>query len=250
MITNAQKPANETPRKQHLNHDRPPVVLVPGSLCSNELFERVQLSQPVEVRTADICGYRSIEQMASAVLRTAPPRFVLVGLSLGGIVATEIWRQEPDRVLGLGLMDTNLAPPDAKQIKQRKLWAEMTLGNRFIEMVEEFHLPLMTLDRKRHDPAVRRMAHEVGPSSFLLQNEALCHRPDRRPILPTVTVPSIVACGVDDALCPVAFHEELQALMPNSELVVIHDAGHLSPLEQPHSVAAALDGLVARCASS
>ena len=58
--------------------------------------------------------------------------------------------------------------------------------------------------------------------------------------LGTLACPTLVLVGRQDALTPVAIHEEMAAAIPNAALVVVEQCGHLSPLEQPQAVTAAL----------
>lgn len=65
-------------------------------------------------------------------------------------------------------------------------------------------------------------------------------RPDNRPLLAAVAVPALVVCGRADGPTPPAVMAEMAAAMPRAAFVVIEDAGHLSPLEQPRAVSAVL----------
>jgi pimeloyl-ACP methyl ester carboxylesterase len=69
---------------------------------------------------------------------------------------------------------------------------------------------------------------------------AIMERPDGRADLARIGVPTLVLCGREDRSTPLALHEEIAALVPGAELVVIDRCGHLSTLEQPAMVAAAM----------
>jgi pimeloyl-ACP methyl ester carboxylesterase len=66
-------------------------------------------------------------------------------------------------------------------------------------------------------------------------------RPDNRPLLPSVRVPSLVLCGRDDQPTPPELSEEIAAGIADSRLVLLDCCGHVSPLEQPEAVTAALE---------
>ena len=58
--------------------------------------------------------------------------------------------------------------------------------------------------------------------------------------LSEIQCPTLVAGGRQDALCPVETHEEIASTVPNADLVVVEDCGHLSSMEQPQAVTAIL----------
>ena len=65
-------------------------------------------------------------------------------------------------------------------------------------------------------------------------------RQDSRPLLPAIVCPTLVLCGRQDALTPLAGHEEMARAIPGARLQVVDDCGHLSTLERPAQVSAAL----------
>jgi pimeloyl-ACP methyl ester carboxylesterase len=84
------------------------------------------------------------------------------------------------------------------------------------------------------------MAGAVGPEAFVRQEEAIIGRPDGRGNVSGIACPTLVLCGREDALTPVYLHEEMAGLIPGSRLHVIDECGHLSALERPEEVTAAL----------
>ncbi len=210
----------------------PPVVFLPGSLCDERLFahQTSALSGPSQVADLSLDG--SIEAMAERVLREAPAQFALAGLSLGGIVAAEVASSAPERVAGLALIDTNLDAPDEAQLNTRHRWADDVREGHFGRVVDEI-LPSMTVSLAELGPLITAMAAAIGPEGFLNQNDALLNRYDRRPIVSTLTCPTLIACGSEDKLCPPQLHADLAARAPQARLVVVEQAGHLSTIDQP-----------------
>ena len=108
-----------------------PLLLLPGSLCTDQLFHP-QLSffnGQREVVVADFSGCDSIESMAVKVLSEAPTEFALAGLSLGGIVALEMFRQAPNRIKKIALLDTipRAESPEGK-VMRRQQFISITQG--------------------------------------------------------------------------------------------------------------------------
>lgn len=209
-----------------------PVIFLPGSLCDERVFadQLREIDQPCEV--ADLTLDDSIAAMAIRVLRAAPPRFALVGLSMGGIVASEIARLAPERVLAMALLDTNLGVADDLQLRTRRRWASDVRSGRFAQVVEEL-VPALTISPEAHGPLIVEMATAVGPAGFLRQNEALLHRRDQLSIVSRFQGPILIACGSDDRLCSPRVHADLAARFAHARLLVVEQAGHLSSIDQP-----------------
>ena len=86
----------------------------------------------------------------------------------------------------------------------------------------------------------------LGPDVFRRQSLALRDRIDSTATLPTIDCPSLVLCGREDGICPVELHARMAAAMPRADLVVLAECGHLSTMEEPAAVAAALKRLLRR----
>ncbi len=186
-----------------------------------------------------------MSEMARAVLDAAPERFALAGLSMGGYVALEIMRAAPTRVARLALLDTSARADTPEQTDERRKLIKLSQSSRFYEVPCRL-LPNVVhpgrLDDERLSSLVFDMAHAVGPEAFVRQERAIIGRPDSREDLPNITCPALVLCGREDATTPLHLHEEMASLIPGSRLRVIEECGHLSTLERPERVTAALRG--------
>jgi pimeloyl-ACP methyl ester carboxylesterase len=222
-----------------------PLLMLPGLLLDERLYapQIVALADLAEPRVADLTGADSIAGMAEQVLGTAPERFALCGLSMGGYVALEIMRRAPERVLKLALLDTQARPdPDERRAGRREQIAKAE-GGHLDEVVGQL-LQLFIHPQRQTDgvltDAVRAMAAPVGVAGFRRQQTAIMNRPDSRPALAAIRCATLVLCGRQDVPTPVELHEELAAAVPDATLVVLPHCGHLSPLEQPAAVSAQL----------
>lgn len=90
------------------------------------------------------------------------------------------------------------------------------------------------------------MGVRVGAEAYARQIEAVLHRPDQRPVLSEITVPTLVITGASDAMIPVDTARAIAAAIPGSELKVIADCGHLPPIEKPSELAHLLRDLASR----
>jgi len=223
-----------------------PLVLIPGMMCDARLFgpQIGALSGQRSLMLAPITAHDTVEKLAADVLATAPPKFALAGLSMGGIVAMEILRQAPDRVNRIALLDTNhLAENDAVKVRRKPQMDKVADGGLEAVMRDEMKPNYLTdgPDRGQILDLCLDMALALGPDVFLRQSRALMTRPDQSDTLANARLPTLVLCGVEDALCPVGRHKAMHQLVPNSKLEVIEKAGHLPTLEQAEQTTAALN---------
>ncbi len=221
-----------------------PIVMIPGLRCDAYLYQAViaRLGQSIAPHIADISLDDTIGGIASRILAAAPPRFALVGLSMGGYVALEIMRQAPDRVSHLALLDTN-ARADSDERKQTRR-AEMALvAQGKSALVSRTALPGLLAPKNLGTPiaeAVHDMAMRVDDKAYYRQQEAIMSRIDSRPFLRNIAVPTLVGCGAEDKLIPLPLSEEMAEAIPDAKLVVFPEAGHVPTLENPGAVAAAM----------
>jgi pimeloyl-ACP methyl ester carboxylesterase len=228
-----------------------PLVLVPGLLCSARLYapQLLALWPLGSVTIADHRRDDSVEAVARRILDAAPPRFALAGLSYGGYIAFAIMRAAPDRVAKLALLDTQ-ARPDSEEAKagRRKLMAMAEEGklNDVVDMLTPRFLSAAHATDEALKQSVRDMARETGVDAFLKQQRAIMGRPDSRPLLVSIKCPTLVLVGDSDALTPPDLSREMAEAIPGARLAVVPECGHLSTIEQPDAVNAALAEWLAR----
>lgn len=225
--------------------DSLPTVLIPGLLCTPRLYaEQIpKVWRFGAVTVADHTRDDSMGGIARRILAEAPPRFALIGLSMGGYVAFEVERQAPDRVAKLALLDTTARPDAPEQTEQRKRQIEMARSGRF-DGIAQLLFPRFVAAARHGDRAlqavVRTMADDTGPEAFVRQQTAIMNRVDSRPGLAAIRCPTLVLVGADDVLTPPDRAAEMAAAIPGARQVVVPACGHLSPLEQPQAVTDAL----------
>jgi pimeloyl-ACP methyl ester carboxylesterase len=222
-----------------------PIVLVPGLNCSARLYaEQVPVLWGFgAVTIADHRRDDSVAAIAARILATAPPRFALVGLSMGGYIAFAMVRQAPERVAQLALLDTSARPDTPEQSERRRGLIALAEGGRFAELADLL-FPVFVHRNRQGDEAlralVRTMAEETGSQAFVRQQRAIMTRPDCRPLLASIRCPTLVLVGDGDELTPPALSEKIAAGIAGARLVRVPDCGHLSTLERPQAVNRAL----------
>ena len=224
---------------------RASLVLVPGLLNTGRVFAHLVdgLADVADCLTTEPWHHDSIGAMADAALAGAPPTFALGGFSMGGYVALEIVRRAPHRVERLALIDTQATPDSPESTARRQALLEQTRVGRF-HGIQRSLLPQFVHRRHINDPAITQpmldMAAEIGAEGFVREQRAIMGRPDNRPLLVGITVPTVVIVGRQDRVTPLPRSEEIAADIASSQLVVIEECGHMSPLEKPAEVTAAL----------
>ena len=228
------------------------VVLIPGMMLDGRMFaDQIEALQPAyAVDVADLSHGDSIAAMAENALAAAPPRFALVGLSLGGIVALEVFRQARERITHLALLDTtpHADLPERSALRLEQM-AAVERGD-LAHILKNSMKPLYLSRRHRAMPAllerILQMGLDLGPEVFRRQSSALRTRRSSFDLLRSIDCPALVLCGREDQLCSVQVHSDMAGEIPQADLVVLAQTGHLSPMEEPAGVTASLLRLLQR----
>jgi len=222
-----------------------PLILLPGMMCDARLYgpQFAAFSATRPILTMPINDHETVQGLAADILAQAPPKFALAGLSMGGIVAMEVMAQAPDRVTRLALLDTN-PKAELPEVAARREPQIVKVGKGNLRAVMRDEMKPNYLTDGPNMGAIldlcMAMAETLGPDVFVRQSRALQTRPDQQDTLRKVTVPTLILCGEDDALCPIHRHELMHDLIPGSTLTIIKGAGHLPTLEQPEKTNEAL----------
>jgi len=226
------------------------LVLVPGLLCDSTVWEQQAraLGAFTTIQITDHGKLDSLGNIAEALLERAPARFALAGHSMGGRVAFEVLRRAPERVIAVALMDTAYAPlspgrEGKAEALGRYALLEVARTRGMRALASEWVQKMVHPDRLRDAPLIESiltMMERKSPDIFAAQIKALLERPDAAPLLANIRCPALVLCGRQDAWSTLPRHEEMAELIPNSSLVVVEDCGHMSTMERPDAVTAAM----------
>jgi pimeloyl-ACP methyl ester carboxylesterase len=221
-----------------------PLILIPGLGSDFAVWQPTMtaLGVSAECTVGDTLSDDSLPGMAERILRQAPERFSLAGVSMGGMVALEIMRSAPERVLRLALLDTNPCADTPEQTSQRRSANAAALSSDNFEALAVGSLrylvhPAASVEVRN---ALVEMSVRVGAKAYARQNEAVMKRADQRQILPTIAVPTIVIVGAQDVMTPLALAEMIRDGIRDARLHIIPDCGHLPPIEKPDVVAGLL----------
>lgn len=174
---------------------------------------------------------------------------VVGGLSMGGYVALSLAARYPTRVRALILMDTRAGADTPEAAQGREATARTVLATDSAAPVVDAMLPRLfsklTLEQRpeRVEP-LKAIMDQTAPKGIAGALRGMASRPDRRGDLAKIAVPTLVLVGEEDILTPPAEAKAMAEAIPNAQLEVIPQAGHLAPYENPSAANAAILGFL------
>jgi pimeloyl-ACP methyl ester carboxylesterase len=213
-----------------------PLLMLPGTLCDERVFAAATAGLGRQRYTVAMVGEVSAPQMARRVLELAPPRFALVGFSLGAIVGLEVAAQAPERLERLALIGCNARAMPAERVAPRRASVGKAAAHgtaSYIADVWDLSVPAWRRDDAGLRAELEAMAAGTLLATFEEQIEISINRADRRGGLSAIAVPTLVACGAEDRVCPPELSREIADAIPGARLAIVERAGHYLTLDQP-----------------
>lgn len=230
----------------------PALVLLHGFLCDSRCWRRqlAGLSNTFEVVAWDAPGAGSSSDppeeftitdwarcLADFLDVLGIRRAYLLGLSWGGMLAQELYRLHPETALALILADTyagwkgSLGASVAEQRLAKCVRDSSLAPEEFVPLwvPVQFFTEAAPHDLTEEMSAVVADFHPLG---FRLMAKSLAET-DTRDLLPKIEVPTLLLWGGDDRRSPMSVAEQFRDAIPNAELAVLGNAGHVSNMEQP-----------------
>lgn len=169
---------------------------------------------------------------------------VLVGFSMGGYVAAQFVRKHSGRLRALVLSDTR-ADADTEDGRAGRLKMAEHVGEWGAARVAELMGPKLFAPRSLQAfpgavRAVRTVVEQTAPASIAAAQRGMAARPDVTGLLPAFDVPTLVLVGEQDAISTPSEMESIAVAIPGAQFVVIPEAGHMAPMENPEKVNEAL----------
>lgn len=177
------------------------------------------------------------DDIATLLDRLAIPQAVVAGLSMGGYVALALWRRHRARVRGLVLADTRAGADSEEARGKRDQMIDLARTRGSAAVADAMITGMVGKTTRQRHPEIVDTVHtmlESAPVEGIVGAlESMRDRPDSTPTLPTIDVPTLIVCGEEDVLTPVAESRAMQAGIAGSRLEVLAGAGHVSNLERP-----------------
>ena len=241
-----------------------PVLLVHGYPLSRRMWQPQveELSAVARVIAPDLRGHGdsqavpgpySMELFAddlNALLDAlgVTQKIVLCGLSMGGYAAFAFYRKYAARLAGLVLTATQ-AGPDSTEARLARMQTANVAREQGLNAIVEGMLPrILSPKTYQQQPAlveqVRAIMFQTSLEGVLGDLAGLRERPDSKPILSQISIPTLLLPGADDPIIPLAEAQAMHAAIPGARLEIIPDAGHLPNLENPAAFNQALRKLL------
>ena len=220
------------------------LVLIPGLVCDEQVWRHQAefLSDIAEIIIPPVVKSSTMFGLAEEVLATSAETFAVAGFSMGGYVAMEMYRQAPERISRLALLDTT-ARDDTKIKAEARINAIQACEDGKFENVIDGMISILLHPGVQQTPVseiVPRRAGRVGSEAFVRRHRAMQSRQDSRDLISSCNIPVRAICGRQDAMCSVEEHEEMANLAKYGRLSVIEECGHMTILERPHAATALL----------
>ncbi|MEF2073813.1 alpha/beta fold hydrolase [Consotaella aegiceratis] len=216
------------------------MVLIPALACDERLYtELIELLRGGFDCQVVVPSAPTMAECVDAVLKATPSKpFILAGTSFGGHVAREVALAAPERVSGLLVMGAGASAPAGSQVYEERRRA--VDQGRLDDLLETMARTIVFESEKRGEAAAdafRAMARSVSPEVFLNQSAALATRPDRTADLERIACRTLLLWGEKDVFSDPSEARRMASAIPDSELSVLAECGHLPALERPMRVA-------------
>lgn len=216
------------------------IVLIPGALATPKLWQQQEhhLQNKGNIHHVDVLDSHSISEMATRFAKNAPDKFTLIGFSMGGYVALELFNHIPDNIEKLILINSAAKPISLKgQIERERSVALINKGK--FDFLISLIFKNSIYDKNKHDsllPIASEMAHEVGADNYEKQLNAILNKLDYTSLLSQINCPTLLLASRQDKVMPNERTEHMANHIKNSELIYIENCGHLATLEQPAKI--------------
>jgi 3-oxoadipate enol-lactonase len=195
-------------------------------------------------------GDASMDSYADSVIAAMDAakieRAAVAGMSMGGYVAFAMWRRHRRRIERLFLADTR-AEADTDDVRERRLRLAELVREHGIDALLKMPPQWLRKDSPHWDPLLKMIRGQAS-EAVAQGSVAMAHRPDSRPDLPTIDVPTAVVVGEHDVITPLEMAKTMSDQIPGATLSIIPGAGHLANIESPTAFGAAVRAWLRRTA--
>ena len=239
-----------------------PLVLLHAFPQSGAMWREVAglLADRFIVLTPDLPGFgdappepgwtvdSAADDVADLLSAAGHRRAIVGGCSLGGYVALAFARRHPERLVGLLLANTRADADDPAARASREVNLQLVAERGPEALIDKMLPRLLGATARTTRPDLTETVRHAGSSqsreAVTAGLVALRDRPDSTADLGRVGVPTLVIAGAEDELIAPEVSAKMAGAIPGARQVTIPACGHLSPMEAPAAVAAAIRGVL------
>lgn len=216
------------------------IVLISGALATSKLWHHQEsyFKSGMQFHHVDLLNSNSIQEMAHRYSSASPDKFTLIGFSMGGYVALELYLQIPHKIEKLILINSAARLLSEKGKVERERSLDLINKGKF-DFLIKLIFQNSIYDKSKHKnllPLVQEMAQEVGIENYKNHLNAILNKPDHSSLLSRIKCPTLILASQEDGVMPTERSEHLAKEIKNSKLIYIESCGHLAMLEQPDKI--------------
>ena len=213
------------------------IVLISGALTTPELWkhQKPTFQFRANIHYLDVLNSDSISEMATRFITNAPPKFTLIGFSMGGFVALELMGLIPNQIEKLILVNSSARAISENGRLDRERLLDLIEKDKFDFLIKLMFKKSFINDAKRNAllPFVEHMAYQVGSDNYAKQLNAIINKPDHSALLLGIKCPTLLVASRRDRVMPNERSEHMAQLINESKLIYLEHCGHMPMLEEP-----------------
>ena len=232
----------------------PAMILIHGYPLSGELFvkNRAVLARRYMVVTPDLRGFGNstapdtkggvalyAKDMLAVMDHLHVRKAIIGGMSMGGPVVLEMYREAPQRFRGMVLIDSTSFPANDVEKAQWPGFGQQARNKGVASMIPVLMPQMLTTKTRTSDPALVRFIGVIvkkgSVNAAVGGGSTLANRPDSRPLAAHIKVPVLIVVGQDDPIYPLEMAQKMHQDIPGSRLVVVPGAAHAAIIEKPEA---------------
>ena len=222
-----------------------PILILPGTLCTGAMFTHQieQLSQySNNISVVQFTTEATLPEMAALVISSTNQQpCAIIGFSMGGIVAAEVAKTHPHLIAKLALINSNSHADLPERKAGRAALIKQANEGQLSALIQNNFMPNYLYQQKdEYQKIIIDMALSLGEKCFAAQAMAIENRPDTLNVLKNLEADIVIISGLQDNICAVEHQLIMHKALPNSELLLLDECAHFSPLEQASKVSEAL----------
>lgn len=212
------------------------IVFIPGALATPKLWHLQErfFQQGRLLHYVDVLNSESIEEMACRFIPNAPPKFTLIGFSMGGYIALELYRHIPNQIEKLILINSAAKIVSEKGRLERERAVDLVINGKF-DLLIKLIFKNSFYDNTKHKlllSLAQEMAREVGVENYIKQLNAILNKRDHSTLLSSIECPTLLITSKEDRVMPLERSEHMAKNIKHAKLIYMEQCGHLAMLEQ------------------